>query len=62
MESTTNMTERAGKISPRFVIIFDKTGDLASKATYASAKQARRQRDRLDLAYGACRYSIKEVL
>lgn len=43
-----------------WIIIDTKTKQQVGK-TYQDAKQARRQRDRLDMAYGAVRYVVKPL-
>jgi hypothetical protein len=45
---------------PRYIVIDTKTG--ATVANLPTAKAARAKRDRLDLAYGAVRYAVREVL
>ena len=42
-----------------YAVIDNKTG--ATVSTHADARRARAKRDRLDLAYGAVRYSVRRI-
>ena len=43
--------------------VFDnQTNRQATRATYPTRRAAMRTVDRLDLAYGACRYSVRPVI
>lgn len=44
-----------------FIVIDNRTGKQSTRTTYKSRPAANRAADKLDLAYGAIRYSVKPV-
>lgn len=44
--------------STPYYLVDSKTGALVKEYTYAQRKAARNRLDRMDIAYGACRYVL----
>lgn len=44
-----------------YIVIDNRTGDKATRTTYKTRAAASKAADRLDLAYGAIRYSVKAI-